>query len=475
MKLWSAIRPRLDRVLKSYRFRHGLFSSFFGMCVVAIYYLINWLVPSDYLLRNQLVTITFIIVAVLVLFPARERWLQRVMQRNEYTAFFGRDFHHLDVVARQFTVAALIHEVFPEFLEWLGVRHGRLAILNSDRTHYDYYVYRNRQIHRGRPASEHSHDSIALGIKSYRRSIHFNEFGLTPALREQLGDIGAVMVQPFQYRGRLLGFLVLNEAPRNRHADRALDFFANKAAVSIQNHILTNRILDSRLYDQELIAAQKIKSTLHDSPLPAIPGFSLVRFDHNSSILEFFPARGAARWFMVGLSLDRPTSPGGIILYSMLGYLYSFFTRETQFTMHRILGQLRKHRDQLQSAYPLSIFVAELSSRDHSLICMTDGRSYGLHRIDSRPQLHESRTPENNANKDDTPESNTTETREAESGLISSASRQFLEVDADQGLLLTHGREKLLEIHYAYVPPEEFERQPPESNSNPATPAPEAH
>ena len=417
MRLWSAIRPRLDRVLKSYRFRHALFSLFFGLCVVAIYYLINWLVPPDYLMRNQLVTITFIIVAVLVLFSARERWLQRVMQRNEYTSFFGRDFHHLDVVARQFTVAALIHEVFPEFLEWLGVRHGRLAILNPDRTHYDYYVYRNRQVHRGRLASEHSHDTIALGIKSYRRSIGFDEFGLSPALCDQLGEIGAVMVQPFQYRGRLLGFLVLNEAPRNRHADRALDFFANKAAVSIQNHILTNRILDSRLYDQELIAAQKIKSTLHDSPLPAIPGFSLVRFDHQSSILEFFPARGAARWFMVGLSLDRPTSPGSIILYSMLGLPVFVFSRAKRNS--RCIAFWVSSANIATNCSPLILSRSSWPSfhpGDHSLICMADGRSYGLHRIDSRPQLNPSGTPEKILTGSGAIDSRFAETRDPEPG-----------------------------------------------------------
>ncbi|MCR9142272.1 MAG: hypothetical protein NXI24_08465 [bacterium] len=450
MKLWSVIRPRLDRVLTSYRFRHGLFSLFFGLCVVAIYYFINWLVPSDYLMRNQLVTILFIIVAVLVLFPARAWGLQRVMQRNEYTAFFGRDFHHLDVVARQFSVETLVNEVFPEFLQWLGVRQGRLAILNPDRTHFDHFVYRNRQLHRGRPASEHSHDEIALGIKNYQRSLHVHEFGLPPALRNQLAEIGAVMVRPFHYRQRLLGFLVLNEEPRNRHAERALDFFSNKAAVSIQNHILTNRIIDSRLYDQELVAAQKIKSTLHDTPLPAIPGFELLRRDHQNSILEFFPARGGERWFLVGLTLDRLTSPGGIILYSMLGYLYSFLTRETQFSMHRILGQLRKHRDQLESAYPLSIFVAELISHDHSVIFLADGRDYDLRRAPVR-----SRSAQTLA----APVSES-------ANLISSGSRKFLDINEDHGLVLSHGDTRLLEIHYAYVPPSEFSQRDAHKEKN---------
>ena len=427
MTFWSEIRPRVERVLKSYRFRHGLFSLFFGLCVVVIYYLINWLIPHDYLMHNQVVTILFIIVAVLVLFPAREKGLLRIMQRNEYTAFFGRDFHHLDVVARQFTVETLVNEVFPEFMEWLGVRQGRIAILNPDRKHYDYYVYRNQQVHRSRVVTEQLQEGLVRGLKNYRRSIHVYEFGLTPALQKQLEEMGAVMVQPFHYRNRLLGFLTLNEPPRNRHAARALDFFANKAAVSIQNHILTNRIIDSRLYDQELLTAQKIQSTLHDTPMPEIPGFRLVRHNHQASILEFFPARQAGHWFLVGLTLDRLTSPGGIILYSMLGSLYSFITRETHFTMHRVLGHLRKHREQLQSAYPLTLFVAELISADHSLIVAADGREY-----DIRPL--------------------TKSQRARETSMISSGARNFLVVQPDQGLVLLHGETPLLEIYHEELP-----------------------
>ena len=422
MKLPWALGPRLRRVVQSYRFRHALFSLFFGLCVVGIYYLINWLVPDDYLMHNQLVTILFIIVAVLVLFPARERGLLYVLRRNEYTKFFGRDFHHLDVVARQFSVDTLVNEVFPEFMEWLGVRHGRIAILHPDRRHFDFYIFRNRQVHRGRHIHAPLSDTIVRGLKQTRQTVQVQELPVDSALRSQLEDYGAATVRPFHYRRRLLGFLILNETSRNRHAARALDFFADKAAVSIQNHILTNRIMDSRLYDAELSSAEKIQSTLNDAPVPRIPGFRLTRHNLHASILEFFPARRGDHWFVVGLTLDRLTGSGSMILYTMLGSLYSYITRETHFTMHRVLGHLRKHRDRLQTPYPPGIFVAELLPSEHKLICVSDDTDYRIRK--------QSGDPDQNAQ-----------------NLLSSRARSFLTVPSNDSLLLMYQNTVLLEIH----------------------------
>ena len=95
--------------------------------------------------------------------------------------------------------------------------------------------------------------------------------------------------------------------------------------------------------------------------------------------------------------------------------------------MHRVLGHLRKHREQLQSAYPLTLFVAELISADHSLIVAADGREY-----DIRPL--------------------TKSQRARETSMISSGARNFLVVQPDQGLVLLHGETPLLEIYHEELP-----------------------
>jgi hypothetical protein len=237
-------------------------------------------------------------------------------------------------------------------------------------------------------------------------------------------SVGAVLIHPFSYRNRLLGFLILNEAPRNRHAARALDFFGDKAAVSIQNYILSNRIIDSRLYDQELRSAQKIQSTLHDAPIPEIPGFRLRRRDHQSCILEFIPAGRDGRWFLVGLTLDRITSAGGIILYGLLGHLYSFITREKNVTMHRLHSYLRKHREQTQADYPVDIVIAELVPKKRAIVLMSDGSNYNLRSL-----------------------------RDPNQPLVTRGWRNSLELSPGDGMLLSHAGSPLLELHYADLTP----------------------
>ncbi len=378
MSYLAAIRLRVERVLQSYRFRYGVFSLLFGVGIVGIYYLIAWLIPRDYLMHSQLVTILFIVTAVVVLFPARQQALQYLLGNRESTAFLGVETHHLDVIARQFSVSTLVEEIFPDLMDWLGVRSARLAVLNPNRRLYDSYAYRRGQAHPVRAGRDDWIAEAARTLRGFRRTLHIHEAGLSPAGRELFRQSGAVLIQPLIYRRRLSGFLLLNETPRQRTAERALEFFANKAAVSIQNNILTNRVIDSRIYDRELSAARRIQSSLHNAPLPEIPGLTLHRHDHPASILEFIHGREPGVFYLVGLCLDRLTSPGGIALSTMLGYLYSFTARERNFTLQRILGQLRKYRSQLSGTHSVAIFAAEIRSKQASVILQPEDPDHEL-------------------------------------------------------------------------------------------------
>ncbi len=373
MKILSEIRRRILRLRESRRFRRSLFSLSFGVGVVLTYYLIAFLTPDSLVMHNQIVTVLFIIIAVLILFPARERILQNVLQRREFSAFFGRDFHHLDVVARQFTMDALVREIFPEFMQWLGVRHARMAILDPSRRFFRYHLYRNGHLHESRHAGERTNEDFLRALRNFNRTVHFDDPRLPPLLRRGLEDMGAVLLQPFVFRRRVLGFLALHEPVRHKHAEQALTFFGDKAGVSIQNNILSHRIIDSRPYDEELISAEKVRQTLHDTKLPDIPNFAVRRSSAAApAILEFFPTR-EGRWYLVVLAADRATSAAGIILYGMLGHLYSYIQRETNVTMYRLLTYIKQYPEADRREYPVETLIAELVPSERTVVVLMDG------------------------------------------------------------------------------------------------------
>ncbi|MCB1307272.1 MAG: hypothetical protein KDK30_03785 [Leptospiraceae bacterium] len=372
------MKQRLLKLWSSNRFRRIVYSLVFGIFIVAIYYFIRLLIPQELFLYNEIVTIVFIVISVLILFPARERILNRLLPRYEYTAFFGFDYHHLEFMARQFSVETLIHEIFPEFMEWLDVRQARLAILEPHRRFYEIYIYRNGRIS-GTQIQIEKTNALIRFLTYHGRAIELFDESLPDPIRRLLEEQHANSIHPFFYRQWMPGFLVLSEPPRHEFAERALEFFANKAAVSIQNHILTYRMIDSNLYDRELVAAQRVRKTLHQTPIPRLDGFELKRLiepDAHPAILEFFRVPDG-RWFLVTLSTPRFTGAAGIILYSILGNLYSIIHRESNITMHRLMSELRQE-ELPDSEYRIDILIAELRENEAEVIVLVEGDRYSL-------------------------------------------------------------------------------------------------
>ncbi len=373
--------------------RHRLQSWFssliFGIFVVGVYYAIRALVPETLALYDQAVTLLFIVVSALILFPARERIMARVLRRGEYFRFFGKDFHHLDFIARQFSVEDLVEEIFPTFMDWLGVRHARMAVLDPGRRSYRFHVYRNGRLLKSRFLYDRVNEELTRALKSRRATVYVTDPALSPALRQRMEDLGAIAVHPFLFRMRLLGFLVLHEPPRNKHADRALEFFGDKAGVSIQNHIYSYRVIDSRLYDLELSQAHKVQNILHNAAPPRIPGIEIRRqpqLRDFTSVIEFFQTLDG-RCFIVVMSSERFTGAAGVVLYGIVGHLYSFIHRETNITLHRVLAHLKKHLAMRTEEYRVEVFAAEILPRDFTLVALIEGATYAIRDVanPSRP------------------------------------------------------------------------------------------
>ncbi len=373
----AVFRNRLARLKLSARQKGWVFSLLFGIIIVSVFYSLRWLVPATLPRHNEILTLVFIILSVLILFPARELILRRVLMRSEYASLFGQDFHHLDFIARQFTMDALVDEIYPELMSWLEVRTGRLAVLGSDRQHFQFFVYRNGQVSRGRFTGSPPDEDLVRVLKFKHAPLDHREDQGTEA-RELLAKYRATIIQPFFYRRRLLGYLILGEIPRTRFARRALNMFARKAAISIQNHILSAKIIDSHPFEYELRNARKVRNLLQSAPIPQIPGYALklLRDPDMPSVLEFF--RGREVWYLAALCSSRQNSAAGLIMSGILGRLYSTMHREKNISLHRLLNELRKDPELAFSAYPFQILLGELRPDSNSLVLMVDGKDYHI-------------------------------------------------------------------------------------------------
>ncbi|MCB1323864.1 MAG: hypothetical protein H7A21_02005 [Spirochaetales bacterium] len=378
------LQRRIRRLFSDNRFRRFLYSFAFGLIVVATYYVIRLIVPGRLLLYNEIVTVTFIIVSVLLLFPARERLFARIMPRQEYSAFFGHEVHHIEFMARQFTIDTLVHDVFPEFMEWLGVSAARLAVLDPSRRFFTFHLYRHGRVVHSRLTYERTNDELMRFLKESGEPIRLAEPDLPEGVRSQLEKMDAALLQPLLYQRWLTGFLILHELPRHEAADRALPFFANKAAMSIQNDILSRRVIDTGLYEQEHRTATKIQRALSQNVIPDIPGFQFKRLNQSgpANLVEFFQVTGG-RWYMVILAADRFTGATGIVLYGILGYLYSYIHREGSTNMHRLLGELRQDPEYRESEYRIDAMIAEIRENEPYLVLLLDNARFSFAEVAS--------------------------------------------------------------------------------------------
>jgi len=399
----------------SSRFRGWSFSLLFGLVVIGCFYLLQWIIPAEVAYYNEIVTILFIILSVLILFPAREEILKLIMKKTDYFSFFGRDFHHIDFIARQFTMDALVHEIFPELLVWLRVPSGRLVILDEDRRNYLLYVCRGPLVRETRLPAVYPLDDLKKRFLHNRASMNREDADISE--RELLEKFEALIIQPFMFRKRLLGFLIINSMPKNKFYQRALDLFAGKAAVSIQNHILSSMIVENRLYDQEFVAAEKIRNLLQSSRVPSFERLQVKNLKKNRSpcLIEFF--RNNDRQYLVIVSTPRLTGAAGIVLYGLLGYLYSYIQTEKNIQMNRLPAFLRRDQDLAKAGFRLDILVAEIQYQENMLVLLIDGLDYTVWNVQTEQKY-----------------------------LVSPGWRNFIEIKAGSPVRIDYRREGLVEF-----------------------------
>ena len=355
-------------------FRWPLLSLAFGTAVVGSFYILQIAVVPVGPYGNEIVTFLFILLSVFILFPARDFVMRRFLEKSEYAALFGRDFHHLDFIARPFTMEALIHEIYPELMDWLGVRSGKLMILESRRRHFHIYIHHRTHVHRS-PDVHHGRGALSKYAVGNPGAIHAQDEGLPQEIADLMAKYRARYLIPFLYRNRLFGFLLLAETPRHPHARRALSMFAGKAAASIHNSILTSKIIDTQTYARELEGARHVQHWIKTAKLLELPHYEFRQANTSyPCILELFPGQDG-RHQLVAVSSPRPSSAAYLALASVLGRLFSHI-RNRKSGLEQLVRFLKKGAAFTRMDFPLDLLVAEIDGE--KITFLADGRGFRL-------------------------------------------------------------------------------------------------
>ena len=372
---WArGLRGRTPSLLRRY-----LFSAVFGGLVIITFYALRAILP-DSLAHSEYTTVAFIVISVLLLFPAREWFARYLLARSDYSALLGHDFHHLDFLSGLFGRDALIYDVTPALLEWLGCRSAVLATAEPDRKRFQTFRIRGGAV---RAWVELPAEQIARAeaeIARRRTLIHDDELYVSADVLALMRAYGARVIVPFVYRHRLLGMLLLQQTPKNRYAGVALDTYAGKAAVSLHNFILSVRLVEPREFALEKETARKIQSLLQLTRIPTLPGYTVRRLDDLGTpcVVEFFPGQDPDTYYLAMLCSARAGGSSALVLFGMLGCLYSYLQLKRRVSLHHLIGHMKRDPALVRSRYRASILAAELQLSKRRLTVLVDGRDLDL-------------------------------------------------------------------------------------------------
>lgn len=348
---------RLSSVAK-HRIQSNLITAGAATVLATCFYLVMEYYPNAESYQ-QSITIIFITVAVMIIFPAREYLFRRIFQRQDWASLMRREMHHLDFLSRQFTMNALVYEIVPDLLTWLKVRSARFAVLEPDRKNYIFNIYKNGRLVRDDAVYVKSGEHWQRLVRNFGKTAYVEDLRVPVELKETMLQYRVAVVVPIMFRTRLLGFLLLSDYPRNNHAGRALDLFAGKAAISIQNNLLSNKIIDTAEYEKEIHLARKIRGALQGSRRPVIPGYSINHMPQKRSASVYDYIQSGNRNFLILLAMTATTGSTGFIFAGMLGHIFSLNRLEKDITIQKLISYIKEHEGPRQDK-ELDFMILEL-------------------------------------------------------------------------------------------------------------------
>ncbi len=379
---------------KRWLYRYGL-SFIFSVIVVLAFYLIDWLIPSDTSMRNEIVTVIFIVISVLLLFPIRKKFLYYFLRKDIYSSLSGFDFTNLDFSELPFNIEALVRTNFPELMSWLGISSASLSILEPNRMSYRVYLYHKKKLIDEATHDRKTYDKLCRYLGEKADNIFLEDENLPDDIHKQMESLHVTAIYPLLYRSFAIGFFTFRETPSlsSIHAKQVIAIFSNRAVLSVQNYILSNRVIDTRIYDNELKLASRIRKALERPMGPQIPSYEIKRLPtERPFVFEFFKI-GPRRWVFVALFCNRFSDSSGILIYSILGRLYSSVHLLTHITLARLASNMKNSLNWQYIEYSIHTLFMELNEDNKQLKLFTNTKGFSVQNQATEQTKNNSLTP----------------------------------------------------------------------------------
>ena len=353
-----------------------LLSLVFGSVLVCTFFLIQWLVPMDLLLYNEIVIFLYIIISILILFPARRRLLIFILGREDYNWLINGDFTNVHLGKYPLTIDYLLQKDFPAFMAWAGVRSGALILIHSKQKDYTIYEFNKRKLLSQNSLDYEKYESLFRYLFQNKRELSLKEESLPNTIKKLLKSLQACVIHPLVYKKSVLGLIIFHDELRTNYKKRVAEIFKYRASLIIQNTILSQRVIDARIYEQEFKIANRVQKALRSSTDIDVPGYDIHFFDNQASVL-FEPFRlSGKRWLFCIFVCETFNGASGILVYNVLGRMYSRIRLREYINLKSLNIYLKSDLSWQNREHPIYVLFLELNTVTQNVSFYTEHKSF---------------------------------------------------------------------------------------------------
>ena len=352
-----------------------LFSLFFALVVILSFYTLHWLIPDKILMHNELVTLIFIGFSVLILFPARERILRHLL-KEDYSSLSNQSLGVLGFTRKYLSLRSLIHTDFPVFVERLEISGSSLALLEAKRKFYQIYHYRRKKIIAQASLDRKSCDVLCHLLVKHSRGLYIDQKGISKEIEGQMRKLKARVIYPLLYRKVVLGFFVFHDIPRGRQAQELVEVFRHRSTLIAQNYILSQRVIDNRIYDQEFALANRVRKALDNTSVPQIPNYKVQLPKTDIPLMFEFFMLDKKHWVFAIMLCESFTGSTGILLYTLIGRLYSLLHLQKKTSLKNLFYSMKENLDLAGRDSSIKLLLISLNEKTGKVHFITEDKDF---------------------------------------------------------------------------------------------------
>lgn len=356
--------------------------------VISTFYALHWLIPEKLPMHYELVSLILIAISVFILFPAREMLLAYLL-KDDHSLLFHKGLGDLGSIKRYPSIGSLIHNDFPNFIGRLGLSVSSLAILEIGRKAYRIYHYRKKKLITNEILKRKEYDKLCRMLAKNPRGVSIENKFLSKETQAQMKKLNARLIYPLLYHKSVLGFFIFRgiPLPRGDWAKEFIEIFRRKATLSAQNHILSQRVIDNRIYDQEFAIASRIQRGLKNTQGPKIENYKIELLDADTPLMFEFFMLAKRRW-LFALMICRPfTGSTGILVYSLIGQLYSLIHLPKRMDLQKLFHSIKSSADKQSAGASIKILFLDLDEKSRKMNFLTEERDFRIEKHQNGPGM----------------------------------------------------------------------------------------